>query len=277
MPTTRTSASVGDVIVTKDGKIDAVVVDVGGFLGIGEKPVAIAFDDLKIVKDENGNLVAYTTFTKDQLDNAPPVRQERVRDPARHRCACTRRADRRGASLREAGRAGAAHCLRLLSLPGLPIGTMPPRLRWRGKGTAQMENAIMSVRNAIVAGAFVAAFAAAGRRPGGGRPTPPARSTCAPDRARDYHRILTIPAGARINVHGCSSWCSVDYRGRSGYVSASYVSRGYAPAPQPLPPAAAAPRGAGTTAARGGTIAITPGTTATAGISAAAGTTGRAA
>ena len=71
MPTTRTSASVGDVIVTKDGKIDAIVVDVGGFLGIGEKPVAIAFDDLKIGKDENGNLVAYTTFTKDQLDNAP--------------------------------------------------------------------------------------------------------------------------------------------------------------------------------------------------------------
>ncbi len=62
---------VGDVIVTKDGKIDAVVVDVGGFLGIGEKPVAIAFEDLKIQKDQNGNLTAHTSFTKDQLDNAP--------------------------------------------------------------------------------------------------------------------------------------------------------------------------------------------------------------
>ena len=63
--------SVGDVIVTKDGKIDAVVVDIGGFLGIGQKPVAIAFEDLNIRKDKDGNLTAYTTFTKDQLDNAP--------------------------------------------------------------------------------------------------------------------------------------------------------------------------------------------------------------
>ncbi len=63
--------NVGDVIVTKDGKIDAVVVDIGGFLGIGEKPVAIAFGDLNIRKDQNGNLTAYTTFTKQQLDSAP--------------------------------------------------------------------------------------------------------------------------------------------------------------------------------------------------------------
>ena len=57
----------------------------------------------------------------------------------------------------------------------------------------------------------------------------------------NYHRILTIPAGARINVHGCNSWCRVNYRGRSGYVSASYVSRGAVPGPRhhyrrPLPP-----------------------------------------
>ena len=62
---------VGDVIVSQDGKIDAVVVDVGGFLGIGEKPVAIAFEDLDIRKDEKGNLTVFTSFTKDQLDNAP--------------------------------------------------------------------------------------------------------------------------------------------------------------------------------------------------------------
>ncbi len=59
------------MIANKDGQIDAVVVDVGGFLGIGEKPVAIAFEDLDIRKDENGNLVLHTAFTKDQLDNAP--------------------------------------------------------------------------------------------------------------------------------------------------------------------------------------------------------------
>ncbi len=69
--TNQSVGEVGDVIVTQDGKIDAVVVDVGGFLGIGEKPVAIAFEDLDIRKDENGNLTVLTSFTKDQLDNAP--------------------------------------------------------------------------------------------------------------------------------------------------------------------------------------------------------------
>jgi sporulation protein YlmC with PRC-barrel domain len=62
---------VGDVVLTQDGQIDAIVVDVGGFLGIGEKPVAIAFDDLDIRRDENGNLVVFSAFTKDQLDGAP--------------------------------------------------------------------------------------------------------------------------------------------------------------------------------------------------------------
>jgi sporulation protein YlmC with PRC-barrel domain len=62
---------VGDVIVTKDGKIDAIIVDVGGFLGMGQKPVAIAFEDLKIHRAQDGKLIASTSFTKEQLDNAP--------------------------------------------------------------------------------------------------------------------------------------------------------------------------------------------------------------
>jgi sporulation protein YlmC with PRC-barrel domain len=62
---------VGDVVLTKDGKIDAMVIDVGGFLGIGQKPVAIAFDGVDIRKDGNGNLAVYTRFTKQQLQAAP--------------------------------------------------------------------------------------------------------------------------------------------------------------------------------------------------------------
>lgn len=62
---------VGDVLLNKNGKIAAVVLDVGGFLGIGEKPVAIAFKDLKIVADANRNLYLHTGFTKAQLESAP--------------------------------------------------------------------------------------------------------------------------------------------------------------------------------------------------------------
>ena len=37
---------IGDVVLAPDGKIDAVIVDVGGFLGIGEKEVAVGMDKL---------------------------------------------------------------------------------------------------------------------------------------------------------------------------------------------------------------------------------------
>jgi sporulation protein YlmC with PRC-barrel domain len=62
---------VGDVILKADGTIDAIVIDVGGFLGIGEKPVAIGFEGLTIRRDQSNNLYVYTSFTKDQLDAAP--------------------------------------------------------------------------------------------------------------------------------------------------------------------------------------------------------------
>lgn len=62
---------VGDVLLTTDNKIEAYVVDVGGFLGLGEKPVAIAAKSLKIMADANGNLIIFTPFTQDQLNNAP--------------------------------------------------------------------------------------------------------------------------------------------------------------------------------------------------------------
>ncbi|HVZ15405.1 MAG TPA: PRC-barrel domain-containing protein [Bauldia sp.] len=63
--------NVGDVVLSQDGKIDALVLDVGGFLGLGTKPVAIGFDSLDIRKDANGNLFVFTHFTKDELESAP--------------------------------------------------------------------------------------------------------------------------------------------------------------------------------------------------------------
>lgn len=63
--------SVGDVILSDDGMIDAVVLDIGGFLGLGQKPVAIAFDALTIRRDANGSLFVFTGFTREQLEGAP--------------------------------------------------------------------------------------------------------------------------------------------------------------------------------------------------------------
>lgn len=61
---------IGDVILTQDGKVDAVIVDVGGFLGVGEKEVAVGMDNLVFMSDADGNKYLYTTFTKEQLDAA---------------------------------------------------------------------------------------------------------------------------------------------------------------------------------------------------------------
>lgn len=62
---------IGDILMTADGKIDAYVIDVGGFLGMGEKKVAVGSDNLAFMVDQDGKKYLYTTFTKDQLDKQP--------------------------------------------------------------------------------------------------------------------------------------------------------------------------------------------------------------
>jgi hypothetical protein len=51
-----------------------VVVDVGGFLGIGSKPVALDVNQLSFMRDENGNVHAVTSWTKDQVKDLPEHR-----------------------------------------------------------------------------------------------------------------------------------------------------------------------------------------------------------
>jgi len=63
--------SVQDMIVKKDGKIDAVVVDVGSFLGMGGKNVAIAPSD---IKTDNNRLTL--DRTKEQLQQMAEYRLE---------------------------------------------------------------------------------------------------------------------------------------------------------------------------------------------------------
>ena len=70
----QANESVGDVndlLIGKDGKIAAVIIGVGGFLGIGEKNVAVSFDSIQSSTDENGNLKFMVSITKEELDAAP--------------------------------------------------------------------------------------------------------------------------------------------------------------------------------------------------------------
>ena len=42
---------INDVILTRDGKVDAVLVDIGGFLGMGERQVALGMENIRFVSD----------------------------------------------------------------------------------------------------------------------------------------------------------------------------------------------------------------------------------
>lgn len=53
------------------GQNAKVIVDVGGFLGIGAKPVALDVSRLTFMRDENGKVHATTMMTKDDLKSLP--------------------------------------------------------------------------------------------------------------------------------------------------------------------------------------------------------------
>lgn len=57
--------------VIGQGEAAQVVVDVGGFLGLGAKPVAVQARDLDLMRDENNNVHAVTSWTKEDLKALP--------------------------------------------------------------------------------------------------------------------------------------------------------------------------------------------------------------
>ena len=61
--------SVKDIVLGHDGKVSGVVIDVGAFLGMGGKYVAVALNDLKT---DNNRLTL--SQTKSQLQSAQPYR-----------------------------------------------------------------------------------------------------------------------------------------------------------------------------------------------------------
>jgi hypothetical protein len=53
------------------GMASSVIVDVGGFLGMGAKPVSMTTSDLNFMRDDDGEVHAATTWTKDQVKALP--------------------------------------------------------------------------------------------------------------------------------------------------------------------------------------------------------------
>ena len=67
-----------DVLVDKDGKIVALMVGVGGFLGMGEKDVAIPFHAVQFKTKDNNKWWPVVNATKDALKAAPGYKYDRT-------------------------------------------------------------------------------------------------------------------------------------------------------------------------------------------------------
>ena len=69
----ETGANIGevnDLIISQTGDIQAVILGVGGFLGIGEKDVAVAVSSVKMVQDGDAKRLVVQA-TKESLESAP--------------------------------------------------------------------------------------------------------------------------------------------------------------------------------------------------------------
>ena len=77
---------VNDIIVDDSGRLTAVILGVGGFLGIGEKEVSMAPDEVKRMIHTDGQAYFTVNSTKDQLMAAPdyvrPAKAARSTPPA---------------------------------------------------------------------------------------------------------------------------------------------------------------------------------------------------
>ncbi len=62
---------INEIVLGKDGKIAAVIIGVGGFLGLGERDVAVPFDQIKMSVDAENNSRLTTALSRDSLTNAP--------------------------------------------------------------------------------------------------------------------------------------------------------------------------------------------------------------
>jgi sporulation protein YlmC with PRC-barrel domain len=77
-PSDAKIGEISDVLVNKEGKVDAFIVSVGGFLGVGEKDVAVPFDAIHAT-EKNGKWYLTMNATKDALKSANGYKFDKVK------------------------------------------------------------------------------------------------------------------------------------------------------------------------------------------------------
>lgn len=64
-------ATVSDLVLTSEGQVTDVVLDVGGFLGIGAKSVAIPMERLTIAMRDGGDVTLWVDMSREELESLP--------------------------------------------------------------------------------------------------------------------------------------------------------------------------------------------------------------
>lgn len=68
---------INDIMLSSDGGVDAVIIGVGGFLGIGEKDVALDITDLTTMTEGDSEPFLVVEMTRAALEAAPAFDPER--------------------------------------------------------------------------------------------------------------------------------------------------------------------------------------------------------
>jgi hypothetical protein len=76
-PSDNKIGEIMDVLVTREGKVDAFIIGVGGFLGIGEKDVAVPFNAVHATTKDNNKWYLVMNSTKDALKAAKGFKYDR--------------------------------------------------------------------------------------------------------------------------------------------------------------------------------------------------------
>lgn len=74
----ETIGEIENLVIGADGQVKHVIVGVGGFLGMGEKWVAMDLSQLQLMRDEDGTLYVTTARTRDELKAMPSFKTDRA-------------------------------------------------------------------------------------------------------------------------------------------------------------------------------------------------------
>ena len=77
-PANSKIGDIEDVLIDKDAKVVALVIGVGGFLGLGEKHVAVPYDAVRMTTKDSNKWYLVMSSTKDALKNAPGYKYDRT-------------------------------------------------------------------------------------------------------------------------------------------------------------------------------------------------------